>query len=107
MKCAGHSLGIASDIEAHRLQNSGDDVADVSGDDIAAGVRDSFAPLIGVLGGECLPVRLKNTYTGFPLVDVFAVTKCDFHACPQIEDRFEHGCTFVKPVEFSVACRIG
>src|SRR5438034_2203351 len=80
-KCAGNPFGIASAVEAHRLQNSGHDVAHVSGNDIAAGIRDSFAPLIDVSWSECFPVHLKNTYTGFPLVDIFAVTKCDFHVC--------------------------
>src|SRR6266699_1816747 len=68
-------VGISSDVELHRFQNSGNRIAHVSSHDVTTRIRDSLAPLADISRSKRFPVLLENAYTSFTLVDLFSLTK--------------------------------
>src|SRR5262249_5489892 len=76
LECGWNAVRISFDVEPNCFQDSGNDIVDISSHDISAGVCDSLVPLRDILRSKFFPVLLENSYTGFPLVDLFASAKC-------------------------------
>src|SRR5262245_41946269 len=71
-----NSVWISFDVEPNSFQDSGNNIVDISSHHISAGVCDSLVPLRDIFRSKFFPVLLENSYTSFPLVDLFAPAKC-------------------------------